>query len=126
MCSITAVRRLDDQVILSVQSGKPRGACPGCQVSKPKLHSYYTRKIKDLTAFDHKVSLHIRARKGYCQNMECTRKIFTESFEHFVQRYKRFSERLREKLLNIAILTGGNAGERLSNGKCTGGQALNC
>jgi transposase len=44
---VTAVQRLEDQVILSVQSGKTQGTCPGCQVNSHKLHSYYKRKIKD-------------------------------------------------------------------------------
>lgn len=110
---ITAVDRREDQVIVSVQSGKTQGTCPACQVNSQKLHSYYKRKIKDLPAFDQKVSLHVRAKKWYCANIACTRKIFTERFDHYVQRYKRFSERLREKMLNISLLMGGNAGERL-------------
>lgn len=110
---VTACQCLEDQVILSVQSRKKYSTCPHCHINSHKLHSYYHRKIKDLPAFDNKVCLHLRARKWYCYNTHCKAKIFTETFEHYFKRYKRFSDRLQEKLLNIAILMGGNAGEKL-------------
>lgn len=113
MFEVMAVQRMNDKVVLSVQSITKFCPCPGCDISSNKLHSYYYREIKDLPAFNHKVCLHVRARKWYCLNMDCNRKIFTERFEHHFKRYKRTSDRLREKLLKIALMVGGNPGQRL-------------
>lgn len=106
MLEVMAVQSREDQVIISVQSRKTQDVCPACKVNSTKLHSHYYRKIKDLPAFNNKVCLHIKARKWYCHNELCNQKIFTESLEHYVQRYQRFCNRLREKLLNIALLMG--------------------
>jgi transposase len=113
LLEIMAVKRMDDQVVLSVQGLKKTCPCPGCNMDSNKVHSYYYRKIKDLPAFNNKICLHVKARKWYCFNTDCSRKIFTERFEHNFIRYKRTSDRLREKLLKIALLTGGNQGKRL-------------
>jgi hypothetical protein len=110
---VLGVQMKENQVVLSVQSRKKQCLCPGCKASSSKLHSYYLRKIKDLPTCDNRVILHIKAKKWYCNNPDCTRQIFTERFEHFFQSYKRNSERLRNKLLKIALLMGGNAGEKL-------------
>ncbi|MEI6950363.1 ISL3 family transposase [Paraflavisolibacter sp. H34] len=106
-------QKMDNQAILTVQSRNTQGACPSCQQSSRQLHSYYRRKINDLPAFGNKVCIEVKARKWYCQNEDCSRIIFTERFSHFIQPFKRCSDRLREKLLTIALLMGGNAGKRL-------------
>lgn len=113
MFEVMAVQSTGNQVILSVQSRKKECACPDCGSNSTKLHSYYRRKIHNLSAFNNKVCLQLKAKKWYCQNTDCNRKIFTERHEHYFTRYKRFSDRLREKLLKVALLIGGNAGEKV-------------
>lgn len=113
MFEVLAVHKIEDQVVLSIQSLKKSCPCPACGVPGNKLHCYYYRKVKDLPFFNNRVFFRIKARKWYCQNVACNRKIFTERFDHYFKRYKRTSDRLREKLLKIGILMGGNAGEKL-------------
>ncbi len=110
---VMAVQKWHDQVVLCVQSRNKGCPCPGCNVFSNRLHSYYIRKVKDLPAFDNKVSLHVKAKKWYCHNADCTRKVFTERFNYFLKPYKRTSDRLREKLLKVALLTGGNPGKKI-------------
>lgn len=110
---VLSILRLEDQLIVSVQSRSKGCPCPACLVFSSKLHSYYLRKLKDLPAFDNKVSLRLRAKKWRCFNAECPRRIFAERFQHFFKPYKRTTDRLREKLLNTALLLGGRPAERL-------------
>lgn len=110
---VLSIIRMEDQVVLSVQSRSRGCPCPACNILSSKLHSYYIRKPKDLPAFDNKVSLHLRAKKWHCLNTQCSRKIFAERFPYFFKPYKRTTDRLREKLLNIALLMGGRPGEKL-------------
>ncbi len=113
LLDVMAVHQKESQVVLSVQSRQRQGACPYCGVNSSKLHSYYRRKIKDLPAFNQKVSLLVKAQKWYCCNEDCNQKVFAYRFAHSLRPYKRFSNRLREKLPSVALLMGGNAGKRI-------------
>lgn len=55
----------------------------------------------------------MNTRKFYYSNPDCDKKLFAERFDGHFTRYKRTSDRLRDKLLKVALLTGGNAGEKL-------------
>ncbi len=110
---IDSIDRQADTVILSVSSKQPGPKCPKCAGQSRRLHSYYIRTLKDLPAFGCRVIVNLKARKFYCHNIECDKKVFCEHFpDHFFP-YKRSTRRLSEKLLKIALLMGGNAGERL-------------
>ena len=110
---VTAFQHMDQQIILSVQSRQKESPCPLCKIPSRTLHSYYYRTIKDLPAFGNAVFLKLKARKWYCNNSACIRKVFTERFNHFFECYKRSSIRLRNKVLKIALLIGGNPGAKL-------------
>jgi len=71
-----------------------------------------------LPAFGNKVSIRLKVRKFYCHNSDCEKSIFAERFDGHFTPYKRVSDRLRKKLLKIALLTGGNAGEKLCKTLC--------
>ena len=111
---VLAVQIKDEQVIICAQSTKRQCPCPRCYFVSSRIHSYYFRKIKDIPAFGNKVVLRIKAKKWYCYNPDCERQIFTERFDHYFKPYKRTSDRLREKLLKVALLVGGNPGAKLS------------
>lgn len=86
---------------------------PDCKTSGNSVHSFYFKTIKDLPAFGNAVCIHLKTRKFYCRNKDCDRKLYSERFDGYFTPYKRTSDRLREKLLKIVLLTGGNAGEKL-------------
>ena len=110
---VTHTEREGDMAFIFVKSLTKKAVCPGCKIHSKSIHSYYERTIKDLPAFGNKIYLRLKIRKFYCCNPECERKIFAERFDNHFASYKRTSNRLREKLLKIALLTGGNAGEKL-------------
>ena len=56
----------------------------------------------------------VKARKFYCINACCTRKVFTERFTEYIVSRKSKTKRVNEKLLKIALLMGGNGGVRIS------------
>ena len=110
---VDSIDRQQNTVILAVSSRQRKSRCPSCSVLSCSLHSYYVRTLKDLPAFGCEVIINLKARKPYCKNEKCERKVFSEQFpDHFFP-YKRTTKRLNEKLLKIALLMGGNAGERL-------------
>lgn len=110
---VTHVERKDDMALIFVEGQLKRSFCPACKRQSKSIHSSYERTVRDLPAFGNRVYLRLRVRKFYCCNTDCGRKIFAERFDGQFTSYKRTSDRLREKLLKIALLTGGNAGEKL-------------
>ena len=107
------VERQGDAIILTMHSKQGEVRCPKCKRKSSRIHGYYTRAIKDLPAFGSSVIINLKARKFYCLNAACTKKVFAEQFPDQFLPYKRTTERLNRKLLKIALLMGGNAGERL-------------
>jgi transposase len=57
----------------------------------------------------------LRARKFYCSTLECPLKVFTERYVDYFKPYQRRTDRLHNKLLNIAIESGGKSAERICN-----------
>jgi len=101
------------RVILMLSSRQPGCKCPSCQVYSSWSHSYYLRTARDLPILGYNVIVNLRARKFYCRNENCSKKVFSERFpDHFVP-HKRSTVRLDDKLLKIALLMGGNPGKRL-------------
>jgi transposase len=109
---ITAQKK-DGKVLIYVNSKQPGSNCPECNDLSSRIHSYYTRKIMDLPMVGSQTWLILNARKFYCLNVSCIRKVFAERFpEHIVTR-KTVTKRVNEKLLKIASLMGGNGGVRI-------------
>ena len=102
-------------ITIFMRSRKRSQSCPLCNALSTKLHSYYYRSFRDLPVFDNKVLIKLKCRKFYCENDACARKIFAEPLKNALSRYSRVTNRLSKKLLNIALLVGGNMGARLSN-----------
>ena len=110
---ITSVERNVDTAFIYMEGQTKSSICPYCSAASSAVHSRYLRTIKNLPAFGNKVCLRLNTRKFYCSNQDCDRKLFAERFDGHFARYKRITDRLRGKLLKIALLTGGNAGEKL-------------
>ena len=86
--------------------------CPVCGHLSHKIHSCYHRIIHDLPAAGRRVQLHLQARKYFCKNTNCQRKIFTERFVTGLASYARRFERLNHVLTGIGLESGGNSSTR--------------
>lgn len=88
--------------------------CPLCNFSTTKIHSKYIRTIGDLPVSGKIVQLKLHVRKFFCENTNCTRKIYTERFKHQLNSYGRRFERLNEQLSSMGLELGGNVAHRIS------------
>ena len=52
--------------------------CPLCHTINTKIHSRYVRMIGDLPVSGKITKLRFQVRKFFCENLDCSRKIFTE------------------------------------------------
>ena len=78
------------------------------------MHSRYWRKIADLPWQGIPVQILLRARKFFCVDERCARRIFTEQLPGTVGRYARRTCRSSEALSWITLALGGRAGARLA------------
>ncbi len=111
--TIISVEKHDWMVTLHIKSKQRRSRCPVCRSYSKSIHSHYQRTFKDLPAFNNQVVLQVEVRRFYCLNKKCKRKIFTERFKKHFAPHCRISGRLEEKLLKVALIMGGNPGEKL-------------
>ncbi|HZH64550.1 MAG TPA: ISL3 family transposase [Flavisolibacter sp.] len=111
--SIVLVEKSDCLVTIHIKSKQQKSRCPVCRTNSKSIHSHYQRTIKELPAFCNSVQFHLAVRRFYFHNKTCNRKIFAERFKDHFTPYGRVSKRLEEKLLKVALLMGGNPGEKL-------------
>jgi transposase len=100
-------------VSICAGSGTTRCSCPLCGHGSSRVHSRYVRTVSDLPWHGICVTLKIRARRFFCDESSCERKIFCERLEEVAARARK-THRLEQALLAIALELGGRAGARLA------------
>jgi transposase len=110
---VTDVARQGPRVFVAVNSRSAHCKCPACGVVSHHIQSCYKRTLVDMPLMCNQTRIKLTARKFFCRNKVCERKVFTERFEEHFQSYKRVTERLANRLLEIAHECGGSGGERL-------------
>jgi len=88
--------------------------CPACRQESWRIHSRYTRRLKDLPWEGIPVRIELRVRRFFCGTEDCGQQIFTERLANTVQRYARRTRRLSASLEQITLALGGSAGSRLA------------
>jgi len=71
---------MDVTIYLHVESTKQVLQCPLCGATSTRVHSHYERSFQDLPIQGKKVVVIIDNRKMFCDNPECERTTFAESF----------------------------------------------
>src|SRR5215210_6118436 len=101
------------RVSICVSSGTRRSVCPLCGRASSRVHSRYARTVSDLPWHGISVELEVLARRFFCEESSCERKIFCERLPEVAARARK-TVRLEEALLAIALELGGRAGARLA------------
>ena len=95
--------------VLATQS---TGICSACQTPSGKVHRFYKRKLADLPISGKPVTLHLHLRKFFCNNVDCSRKIFAQTLPA-MKPYARRLNRTEQQLREIALQTGSRPAARL-------------
>jgi transposase len=98
---------------ITVRAASPMASCPCCGTISKRIHSRYTRTVRDLPASGRPVHLGIHVRRFFCQESACVRKIFAERFPSLTLPRVKFTLRLQEALREMGFELGGEAGARL-------------
>ncbi len=99
--------------LVAVTTGK-RARCPLCQRWAKRVHSRYSRTIRDLPWAGRPVLIHLQVRRFFCDNRRCVRRIFAEQVPDLAPARGRFAHPLRRSLECIGLALGARAGARLA------------
>src|SRR5690348_11234483 len=111
---LEGVVALASTLLVRVNSTVAQAICPLCHTASRKVHSYYTRSLKDLPWADFSLRLELRIRRFYCTCEECPKITFAERLGQAVQTYARRTTRLNQKLQPLALALGGEGGAKLA------------
>lgn len=112
----TAVDVDDDEAVatIHVRSTAELSACPLCGWLSRRVHSHYTRKLKDLPWQGLSVRIVWTSRRFFCDADKCARKIFTERMATVAAPHSQRTERMSLAIRCIALACGGELGSRLA------------
>lgn len=102
-----------DRITLATCVKGRQARCPLCSQSSGRIHSRYIRVINDLPWQGMPVYLRLHARRFFCDNPECERRIFTERVPEVAASYGRCTHRLGEWLTHVPFALGGESEARL-------------
>ncbi len=103
-----------DRITLVASAKCITGTCPDCGKAATRIHSRYDRTVADLPWQGIAVRFHLSVRRFFCDNRDCSRRIFAEQLPEVVNRYARKTVRLADALTELAFLVGGEAAARIA------------
>lgn len=103
------------QLVLHVTATSSGSPCPLCAQPARRLHSRYSRVVKDLPCAGQPVQVILHVRKFFCDTTDCRRKIFAERLPQFVAPWAHMTTRLCQAIQAIGLATCGRLGARLAS-----------
>jgi transposase len=88
--------------------------CPHCGTSSSRIHSYYTRRPRDLPISGESVRLLLHLRRFRCLAATCPALTFSERIPALIAPVAQRTTRLNNALRDLALAFGGEAGARQS------------
>ena len=109
---LTGLEMGKSQLVLHITATSRSSPCPVCAQPATRLHSRYSRVVKDLPCVGQQVQLILHVRKFFCDTAHCVRKIFAERLPQLVAPWAQMTTRLRQGMQDIGLATCGRLGAR--------------
>ncbi|MGW7825247.1 ISL3 family transposase, partial [Streptomyces puniciscabiei] len=106
--------RVGSTVRITARCTTPTARCPDCGTSSGRVHSRYKRRLADTATGGQPTAIDLEVRRFFCDNGGCGKKTFAEQVEGLTFRYGRRTVLLQRALEQVALILGGQAGERLA------------
>lgn len=111
VCS--GVQRLPRGYRLALAGAADGCAYPKCGVVSTWVHSRYQRRVRDLPVQGRRVIARLQARKFFCDNRACERRISCERFAPAIAPYARRTARFEAALTTLALSCSAMTAARL-------------
>ncbi len=112
--TVTEAVLTPEDLILTAFAPTTSAKCPHCGTVSTRVHSYYTRRPRDLPVSGQSVRLVLQVRRFRCLTTECPATTFTERLSALVAPAAQRTMRLNAALCELALAFGGEAGARQS------------
>jgi transposase len=103
-----------DRIVVAITAAAATCQCPLCGVISDRIHSRYERKLTDLPVAGRCTLLILQARRFFCDEPGCVRRVFVERFDGIVEPRSRRTTRLDDVVHCLAIALGGKPAAALS------------
>ncbi len=103
----------DTEIVLVVRTRRASASCPVCGQAATRVHSWYTRSLRDLPWQGLAVRMELHTRRWFCDNPSCPRRIFTERLPTVAAPFSQRTTRLATIVLIFGVAVGGAPGARL-------------
>ena len=97
----------DSHLQLSLRPTAESGMCPCCQTQSHRIHSWYQRRLRDISWGGRRVEIRLKVRRFFCDKPSCPRKIFTERLPGLAAPHAQRTERLVSLMQRLGLLCGG-------------------
>ncbi len=110
---------IPDPTVITVQQIVPDDTeivlvpCPGCGQAATRVHSWYTRSLRDLPWQGLTVRMELHTRRWFCDNPSCPCRIFTERLPTVAAPFGQRTTRLATIVVIFGVAVGGAPGARL-------------
>lgn len=101
-------------VALTGRATQTTACCPRCGAESARVHSYYTRRPRDLPLIGSTVRLVLHVRRWRCLNPDCSTKTFSDPLPDLIAPAAQRTLRLTTALQELGLALGGEAGARQS------------
>jgi len=107
------IERNEEEIRYYWKSKSDKAECPKCHtVSQRERKDYKRKSIQDIAGDGLAVYHDIESRRWYCDNPECSTKIFVERFYDYIEEKQRKTIRFIERCKKFALSCGGLGAER--------------
>jgi len=112
--TISEVHINDPEVRIMAKIKAKSGICPQCGKMSKSVHSLYHRTLQDLAMGSNRVNIKLTARKLFCKNTLCSKKIFSQQLTCGLVRYSRRTTRANHQLTQLSLETSARKSSCLS------------
>jgi transposase len=95
-----------ETLLITARPATSSSPCPRCNIPSARVHSYYTRRPKDLPLAGFAVGLFLQVRRFRCLNPACQAATFAERLPQLVAPTAQRTTRLTLSLHSLALALG--------------------
>lgn len=112
---ITEIVESDDQITIHMHSISHETTCHKCGAPLIRHHGTHRRRVQDLPILGKRVMLDMQIYDYQCESTSCGSYAATETFDGFLSRNSRMTERLEDFICLLATETSCEASARIMN-----------
>jgi len=113
-CVVEHIATADLRLLIDARTSTPTAACPDCHTLSARVHSHYTRHLRDLPVLDQPVHLRVQVRRFRCLTPTCARQTFAERLPVLAPCHAQRTGRLTETVRLLGGEAGGEVGARIA------------